>query len=85
MAGVRDESACSPGRAAPVVPLLVHGVARAQTTYVTTDRCLRSSLVQEGGGGGFDDYGGELSIHSFDFSSPSLEATTVSRCGRCQL
>lgn len=40
------------------------------------------TCAQEGGGGGFDDYGGELTIHSFDFASPSHDGTVVSRCVR---
>lgn len=43
----------------------------------------RSSLIalatKEGGGGGFDDYGGELGIYHADISSPSLDCNLISR------
>lgn len=35
--------------------------------------------MQEGGGGGFDDYGGELAIHSFDLANRSLDCNVIAR------
>lgn len=35
--------------------------------------------LQEGGGGGFDDYGGELSIHNVDFAINGAEPPVVAR------
>lgn len=36
--------------------------------------------VQEGGGGGFDEhYGGELALHSMDFSDPSQQCVNLAR------
>ena len=40
---------------------------------------LLATGTKEGGGGGFDDYGGELAVHSLDLSSTSLGTSVVSR------
>jgi hypothetical protein len=34
-------------------------------------------FLQEGGGGGFDDYGGELSLHELHFSDATLDTTVL--------
>lgn len=39
----------------------------------------RAYTLQEGGGGGFDDYGGELSLHSIDLSNHSLDTRILGR------
>jgi hypothetical protein len=35
--------------------------------------------LQEGGGGGFDNYGGELSLHSINLSDVSAETHIIAR------
>jgi len=36
--------------------------------------------VKEGGGGGFEEYGGDLTLHSVDLGSPSQHCPTLGRC-----
>lgn len=46
---------------------------------------LLAVASKEGGGGGFDDYGGELSLHAIDAGSASLACPPVARCvDRCR-
>lgn len=33
-----------------------------------------ATATKEGGGGGFDDYGGQIDLHEFDFNSSSQSA-----------
>ncbi len=35
--------------------------------------------TKEGGGGNYDDYGGDLALHRMDFTSPSQQCQTVGR------
>ena len=35
--------------------------------------------TKEGGGGGFEDYGGELALHGFDFATGSQACETLAR------
>ena len=41
---------------------------------------LLAVASKEGGGGGFDDYGGELSLHAVDLSGASPACPPVARC-----
>ncbi len=36
--------------------------------------------TKEGGGGGFEDYGGELALHAFDYALPTTTCETLARC-----
>ena len=36
--------------------------------------------VKEGGGGGFEEYGGDLTLHGMDFSSAGTHCQTLGRC-----
>jgi hypothetical protein len=40
--------------------------------------------VKEGGGGGFEEYGGDLTLHGVDMGSPSLQCPTLGRCVRAR-
>ena len=42
---------------------------------------LLNLAAQEGGGGGFNDYGGELCIHQFGLAQTTTECRTIARCG----
>lgn len=35
--------------------------------------------TKEGGGGGFEDYGGELALHGFDYAVPTTACETLAR------
>jgi len=81
--------AWSPLRSHPNVLATGTKVSAPNRTYVRAcvrwsgstrrDVPLQRDPAQEGGGGGFDDYGGELSLHAFDFSSPALDGTVIAR------
>ena len=38
--------------------------------------------VKEGGGGGFEEYGGDLTLYGMDLASPSMQCATLGRCVR---
>ena len=40
--------------------------------------------VKEGGGGGFEEYGGDLTLHGVDMGSPSQHCPTLGRCVRAR-
>ena len=41
---------------------------------------LLAVATREGGGGGFDSYGGSLSLHAVDISSAGLDCPALTRC-----